>query len=483
MKLALIIPLSIKVIFVITFSFSCNSSFSQSSVAREITPEEFQRLLNKQFRLLLTNTGGVAPGSFAGVDLSDSKKVSFSPTYQFENGNLLGFKVNAGTTEKIADIFKNGKLSTNFSFDVEYNTLNRSSSFFNKVSITFDEYQKRSLLAQQDSIRKKYREDTLQLMSGRKVAAFIKANNEKIANLKKTLKILEDEKTAKMEDINATPEELASYIYLIGIYKDDIKKLEEDTKKLIDSATDRDYWNFDEKKKLIAKTNALLEQLDLPKTLSIEGFSFGWFSFGYQLRHDAFKRFDPALDFSGKIVNDKFISHQLRLKYSYYNWSKENIKTLFVTGGITYNYKSNYQDLQSTEVVVETLQDTNSTSSMSFVEKHTAYVGDYKKGLNEALISMDIYWFLSRKNKFAFHFFPLWRICQKTKPTLNLGFGVMVPFLDATDEKSIVNVEAFYNFIDVTRSTENDFRLFKQSTVGLRFTFPIISFKPQKDKV
>jgi len=190
--------------------------------------------------------------------------------------------------------------------------------------------------------------------------------------------------------------------------------------------------------------------------LHIKGFQFGWFSFGYKLSHDAFKTFDPALDFLEQIQKEKIISHEFKAQYSFYRWSADKFRTFFVSAALIYDYQSNFEDLNSMEIS-EVTQYGSQAGARTTTKKYLAYEGDLIKGQHVGRASVDFYYFLFNNNAMGLHLNPTVRIKESQNPLYNMYMGLIIPFKDKKNERSILNAELYYSF----------------NNIGLRFAFPI----------
>ena len=109
----------------------------------------------------------------------------------------------------------------------------------------------------------------------------------------------------------------------------------------------------------------------------------------------------------------------------------------------------------------------------SGTKKYDVYSGVYKRDLKALRIYSDFYQFLFSNNVAAPHASPEFKAQRREKPLWNLGLGFLVSFKDGKDENTIVNAELYYNFLDIFKTSESDYRLFERNSIGIRFTFPV----------
>lgn len=440
-----------------------------TSVNGQITEEEYRLLLNQKFRTLLTGYNSAIPGGFTGLELSDAK-FAFSPGFQFKNGHVLNGNINGGITEGYADIFKNKKLNTNVSLGCDYHFLNHK-----RTTLPWTKIPTRTLhtdYGQQASLRKKiatindeFLTDSLLILAGEKL-------RERESELLQ--KQLDNARLYATRSANATngltSNEINAWNLLVA------KDLQELTA-IQDTLTDptkRAIWNLQRMREAQAKRNAAKKEVGIEK-LDITECELGWWTIGATVRNDAFKRFDDTLDYNDRLISEKFLSKQFRVSYSYLRLSKEMHRTRLFTLGFKWNIKSNFQDLETIDVLIETAYGddvADTTSSMTSVKKYTAYVGEYHKNVNEGILSADYYHFFT--NTFAWHGYGTWRMQDKIRPELNLGIGLIHSFLAKKDQKSIINAEVYITLLNIWNSIKSDhLDVLDQSKLGLRFSFPI----------
>lgn len=471
MKLPLLIFITV---FAVTLAQSQKITFDTMS------GETYKLILNKQFRSLLTGYSGPSVGSYASLDLSESKKVTFAPTFALGNGNLITGKISAGITDGFADIFTNSSLNTNLSIDVEYNAIGLKNKNLSGTMLILDSLERYKFIKKRREIREASTLDSVLINTGYKRREIIRklivdtiALDKKYHNYKK---LMVDDECRKLENIHP---ELYLSMEQIDTLNDELDiiqvKLKIAREALRDETIAEEDWiEARDTERLLKRSEDLRPYNE--KNLTVYGFRFGWFTFGAQVRNDAFKLFDPTKALpEERLTSENFISGQVRAKYSIYQWTPDK-RTYFLSFGLTYNYKSNYLDLTSTDVSITTDHGeyTDTTKTLSVVEKYNAYAGQYKPYMDEVIIDADFYYFFFKRNTFAIHVYPNLKFTVGTKvPVFNAGFGILYPFMDSKDEKSIVNAELYYNFIDVTHSTKDDLRLYKQNKIGIRFSFPI----------
>ncbi|WP_336515841.1 hypothetical protein [Pollutibacter soli] len=219
--------------------------------------------------------------------------------------------------------------------------------------------------------------------------------------------------------------------------------------------------------------NKTLKQLEsLSFQSGIEGFGFGWFSIGYKVNRNAFKLFYPAQLVDQQIADTSFVTHELKLQWSYYRWRPVNFQSFFADCGIAFGYSDNFTKLKKEEIS-ETTEFGTSPGNRKTTKNYTAYKGEYLQDLKKVTLYGDIFWFLFQNNIAAFHVNPEWIIQSKQKPIVNTYLGFLFAIKDSKKESSVVNAELYYKFLDFFKTTETEYDLFERNNIGIRFSFPI----------
>jgi hypothetical protein len=438
-----------------------------------LTSREFNDIINKQFSNLITGRITNTIGNFAALDI-EKTKVNFAANHIQKNGNVFALNASGGISDGFFNIFNNSELNTNVSLDLQYHFINRKK----RLKIVYDYFQNKELKNKENEIKEIYSKDSL-FIANKHERNILLMDNFRLESLKdklggKRASLINNRISINNNDslsiVNAYIDSLDYEISLIDLKTKSINnKL-----KVISDTT----WIDDNKLEIGNKRADALDRVDR-RNLDIKGFRFAWLSIGYMVRRDVFKIFNSSLDFSNQIRNENFISHEFRIQYSIYHWSDDYFKTYFVSGGISYGYKNNISDLNKTEISEVTNYGVN-VNDRTTTETYTAYVGEYINGQNQLNGCADLYYFLFSKNQVGVHFYPQVRLTKGQKPIYSIGFGLLFPFKDKKNEKSIVNAEIYYNWVDISKSTENSYNLFKRNNIGLRFAFPI-NFNPERN--
>jgi hypothetical protein len=206
--------------------------------------------------------------------------------------------------------------------------------------------------------------------------------------------------------------------------------------------------------------------------LDIKSCTYDWVSLGYRIYNNDFYYFDPLLDFNNQISNKKFLSHDLRIQYSYYNWTILPYHSFFWCIGSSFSYGDNFNSLNKLEISDENTY-TNDTNIRKSADKYFAYTGNYKKDLKSLNIYGDYYHFLFSGNNVALNINPNVKFRNNELPLWNLNLGILITLLNAEDNgKSVVTTELYYRFFDIFKLTKSSYKLYENNGFGIRFSIP-----------
>ncbi len=445
-----------KTLIVVLALFITNACLAQLGSNVKLDRGSMKSLLQKEFASMYTSTIKNGLGTFAEIDLTNTK-VDFSGNLVFDNGSVLGLKASGGVSDGIFSVFSNTKWNSNMSLNISYNFLgNKILKKDGRInSITYSAQALREIQAKEREAMTKYRIDSLKA----KQDLAIKKLNMDIQKLEKQKKILED--TLK------GPNRFTDYMTDTTLVK--ILELSEAIKNKNSTRA-----NLQPGKVNLRALQVRGKTLgELKNSLNIEAFRMGWFSISAGLKNNSFKRFDPSADYAEQISKDSYLSPEFSVQYSFYNKSLEGFKTVFASLYIKGSLKDNFSSLSKKEINEKTEHGSNPGDRYTY-DKYTAYAGAYKKDIGSITIGSDVYWFLFSNNLAAIHFYPIYQIAEDLQPESNFGTGFYMSFKNKKEDKSPVNAEIFANLTNLFQmNNPRETNLFKRSTYGMRFTFPI----------
>jgi hypothetical protein len=405
-----------------------------------------KKVLNHQFTNLITGQTQNSIGNFASLDLAEAS-VSFAGNLILDTSSVLTIKAAGGVSDGLFSVFNNSKLNTNISLDIQYN---------------FMRFGKQKLLTNVDSTDQ-YEQSIDKIKYDYDVKRLAIANDKGCTDLKdrnKKTEIIIDSLDKAIGNA-ADPDTIANLNYL----KAKTKLLCDSIKHAIDY-----YDQSEELQHLHDQTVSQLDKLSLES--AVVGFSFGWFSAGYKVTNNSFKLFSSSSPFSSQVLDTSFVSHEARVQYSYYKWVPKSYHSFFVDGGLAFSYTDNFNSLKKTELS-ETTEYGSNPGDRTQTKKFNAYQGTYTKDIKGLTPYVDFYYFLFNNNIGAIHANPQWVMQSKEKPVGNFYVGFLMAFKGTKTDNPIVNAELYYQFLDVFKTTDTDYKLFERNNIGIRFSFPI----------
>jgi hypothetical protein len=479
----------------------------------ELTESEYAKLLNNQFSQTVTGQSNNSLGNFASVDIVNST-VEFAPSIFFSNGNILTAEIKAGISDGTSSIFSNSKLNSNIGAKINYHFL-----FQNNNSISIRNIKNTKLLEKR--INEQREKDIKSIEKGEKIKSIeyevskleseLTVNQALITNeshsnlriqsyeLKK--KILQEEINQKRQKIKLLPMdqqrdfkvnklngEINQKLFEIKdlnakILKESqspariaqAKHKNEIAQKKIDSLN-KYKAEFDSKfEKFLIYEKYREKAKELIDKYKVIGIEMTWFSAFYEVNSNNFKRVNSESDFDNQIVKEDFVSHGFGVQLSWLKLNSiEQFKSFFWSNGLNFSYSDNFSDLTKQEIT-ETNELGTNPGQRSITSKFNAYSGEYNDHNRSLNLYSDFYYFMFHNNQAAIHINPTYRVIEDTKPRFNFSVGLVFSFKNSKkeDKAPIINAEVYYNFLDLFKTTETDYKLFERNDIGLRFTFPI----------
>jgi hypothetical protein len=68
---------------------------------------------------------------------------------------------------------------------------------------------------------------------------------------------------------------------------------------------------------------------------------------------------------------------------------------------------------------------------------------------------------------------PEWVLKSDSKPIGNVQTGFLFVFKDTKTDGAIVTAELYYKFLDIFKTSEEDYRLFERNSIGISFSIPL----------
>lgn len=520
--------LSIVLIFNILFCFPVFAQDTSKAISVDLKPAEFTALVNRQFSKIITGQTNNTVGTYASFNPGDPT-ASFALSRFFENGDIFTARITGEVSDGFFEIFNNSELSSNVSISFQYHFIDPKrdatilfsmSDLYNRrykqIDIDYNQLKNDFLIEKEQELKeleakhskciKKIEgletdikgctaEDikaglTREIKELEKVLAAVEnmikdlatntkcetCNSNKLLieinknkkdltkkrdSLKTRLTSIEGDKTGAI--IKARMDSLSFEKQLAGFEKDMLNKKIQLLKK-------KEWKQY----KSIELGNKTIEEEDANSTenMEIAKFKMDWWSVGYKVGRGSFKRFFPLLAPENQIRDTFFVSHEIKVQYSYYNKAQLNASPYFLTAGAVYKFRDNFACLKKNEIN-ESNDYGQTVMNRSTTKKYAAYSGDYKSGYNELELNGELFYFILPDDKTAIHISPKFRVADKQKPVCDLLLGLVFAFPDSSKKGSLVNTELYYKMDDMFRVTEGSFNIFDRNSIGLRFTFPI----------
>ncbi len=411
----------------------------------------YQSLLRRQFASIANPQGNVVVGNFASLDTKDGE-ITFAGSGVVADRSILGVKAHGAGSDGILNLVSESRISKKVGADLQLSVLGLRGD-----SLVYDVTQLDTYCEGEKKIWIEFANRQVEVDSGYRQRTI----NAEIFGIGEQIKKLDEEKNKPIKDT------LAFVIKRLERRRDSLRA---DSARLSkDAALQRSRDN-------VAIRRARARSLDsLANAVKLRGFSLGWWSFGYSIGNNTFRRFDSTVTtFADQVTKASYTSHALSLAYSYYQLSPVPFETSFWSVRLKGGISDNFGTLTKKEIT-ETVEYGAAPGDRTIESKYDAYLGAFETGLKTAALDFDFYQFLMPGNTFAVHVYPNVTVKERSDPVTNVGIGLLMS-AKAKDD-AFVNAELYFNFVDLGNSANSKLNLGERGNLGMRFTFPI-TFKP-----
>lgn len=414
----------------------------------EFSNGDLDSILILKFRSILSASENTQPGTFAGLDLKETKVV-FNTVQTFKKGSFLTGNVNASVKDGLSSIFNNSTLNTGVGINLSYNHLIRigSTKAFCDDMLWYD--------LQINRINREYSIDSIN------VKKIISELLQKRTNLEYQIDSLNKKKAGS--NINDESEQI--FVTILS------KQSTLDSVNYILNTNYHKAYKKGRDTTLAKKHNALIQKM----SSKLPGYTIVWFSLNGGLENRAFKLLNTDTGFGYKTKSTTYLDLNFGISFNIYSYSKAPFRTFYMRVTPEVVLSDNLSELDEVKLIETNtvFNDTVTGVITNSKNEYSAYLsnGTYRKDLLSAKISFDAYYFMFKGNIIALHLFPKVLLSNKS-PVYNGGIGLLYSFKDKKDN-SRVNVEAYFDFRDWFNSSNKNNQFFERNDFGLRFAFPI----------
>ncbi len=457
-------------ILVVIFSLKAQGQVADSVEAHG-SSIDFRKLIDKEFTRLLTGDNS-SFGSYAKVTTEDDI-ASIAGTIKLGKRCNLNVTAKGGVSEGLIPLVSGGTTSPKISLGTQLNIGLYKTKGFIYSDGTAGENLLYSIDSLGSSVDKKKREIdrlrqklSLDTLETRLKIDQKKEHVQKLDKLKsKVIRENSSRKQLVLDSINYAKSkvnyELQDLVYLLDDQRAELESLDDDElsrrRQNINDKASATYRGF--------YTGEILE-----------GYTMSWFSVKSNLTNRTFKHFTDSVAFDQQVVKRRFNHFELGVLWNYYlHRTNQAFKTLFLSAGISVVNTDNFGDLSSVSLTTKT-PITSGSPERYTSETTTVYTGTYNTNLLTGRFLLDAYWFLDRKSLLALHVNPSYWVVNGAAPErFNLKLGLVVGLKDKDDSKNVVNLELFYNMLDMFKAVEagDDETIEDRAILGVNLNFPI----------
>jgi len=435
----------------------------------------FFRGINAQFSKIIDPSSNTNIGNYAAVDIKDAA-VTFGGSAQGSKGNIWAVKFSGGITDGVAAIWQNRELNKEVSAGLQWHLLGRKRSL---------RYFADSTRAARGGLRKLQQERKIcfrDTVLRRKEVALV----EEVAKRRVTLATAMTDSTKLWDDVlfprhkrppaewkhdkfagsDADALKYAKLVASIAFQRDTLAQRDAELARLAQSdACDR--W-------MDCSDVFLAGFHKLATPLASTGATFGWVSLGMSYTSSKFKLYNDSVAYSDQVTKRTQGTIEGRIQWSYYHRDLYKLDhNYFFSVGLSAGITDNHKDLDELTLEERTPQLSPDSTLRTEISNYKVLEGSYHKDLATASLFVDAYYFLGRNSRSAVHLFPSCRIKEMEYPSIDLGIGFMVGFVQKDKIENAVNAEVYFNFPDLPNHNEADGNAWDRSDFGLRFSFPI----------
>lgn len=518
-------PIQMKLKKALTIGILMSLVWTLSGQDNRFSEAHFDKVINSEFKSLVTGGTVTAPGKYAAIDPM-SGEVNLSTYFSFNNGNLLNISATGTSIDGIIPVFTNSRLNTGINLSLEYHILAKSRNDF----IIEDDAQVGQLESRLSVLRRTYdyeiwklnnrfraqevRNELLKLDSEinelvNKIPDIFQTRGELIAVFTDIWDEVQDEHKAwvstQLTNLKNTPLEFdllfpfkAELEKAIILVEDPDSKTKEKANSLI-SLLNEEQWlstinSIWEKTFLKEQKEEELEEAESrPTTLEkeildtklrsdiqkvyneikpLEAASFGWWSFGIGITNNSYNLLDPEQELASQITDTTSLRRELKVQYSRYGWSQDLKTTFFYNVGASVSATDNIAALKKVTVEDITVLAESDEVTRQRSSEIIAYQGAYNSGLVKGNLFANYYLFF-KDRQVGLHLNGNGNFLEDEKPVWNAELGLILSFIDQDKKDATVNVELYYALNNLGDSLDTGTTFFERNSVGIRLAVPV----------
>jgi len=450
--------------------------------SREILDSSWNKIRNSSYGTIIGAAGNTnSIGNFGSLDPLNGS-VTFKGVLPIGNpGKKLSFLSLQGTADLISDsyaaLFKNTKLNTNASIQLEYNFrigasksrtlqhdeanyLNQKGILEAKKQRAIDEYTFQINLAKQ----KKEVVDLNITVNEAQLADKNKAMKQQVTTLHNAIASLQS-----AQALNTIQEQ-------INTLKTDISKLEKETRPLIAQSDSlslliRYSSHLIDYNDIKAKNAYHEEKNKLQKTFQFTGQSFWWITLTAGAGRKDYYTYDKSLAFEKQIGNDYTKTFKLGAAINFFKQSNLERKAFLFNAGFQRLRDNNLSTLTTMELNQEVAYKNGiGDTTRKLSKKYTVYT-DGVEELRQWNGYTNLYYILAGGSS-AIHFFPSYYKTDHKTGYIDLGLGYIASFKSTISGSPNFNLEGYVILNDTFDSVNTKGKIWDRNTIGVRATFP-----------
>lgn len=470
----------------ITGHFYKLDNYNNSFLSRE----NFNRKLNYLF-------GQVAVGSSGGSDLANY--ATFEPLngdFALNGYGLLSSQDNSARPVYVSLNIKAGLIGNNSTQLFNNSKLNTNSSLLMKLhfglsreSISFLDDNRFTLNAKRDSL---YKESLFKLQ---KVKANESSNQQQILLDSFKMNSLQNKLMSERKLLSDISDSARKYsgsasksfdIFLDSSFKisnsidqlitDSFKlSLKIDTvrvnRQLIHSPVHNTNESRYGQEQYLSVRDSYQQQIDSVEIKApLQSAHFFWGTINIGFNRQKYYTYTDSLPYPNQISKQILDAFEIGLSGNFFweNFSRGNL--FYASFGISRKKDNNTNELTPTEVNEEKDNDSGHVKR-KITNKYNAFtepIIEYTSWLSY----VNLYYLWGKRDKSGIHLTQDFDIRRSQDVRLNTEFGYIFSFKDKKDSKTIINLETYIKFIDITNIQRNQSRFYSRNSIGVNVGLP-----------
>jgi hypothetical protein len=461
--------------------FKIDTNFFGKKTFTVFANRTFGKLATGQNTANLANFGSLDPtagsfnfNAFTPISFSGEESKKFIPYLSLEaKGDLA--------SDKSTIIFSNSKLNTNVDASIK---LHLPLPWFNNISFYKSENDKLFLqkikLQQEYDIRLDEADTTLKLQSIKRDRLNWELNNKRrISRLDRdTLRIYLDSLNKLKARRNPDTAEIVKVNDLYKKRLDTLAVFRRDSVRLASEISQIDKIlglpSGQRRNHVRRVTRVLRKEFEdslqkVELAAPITGARFMWITLTGTFNKKKYFEYDTMLAFENRINKRELTAFNYGVEFHYFKQFVRHAHYFNI--GLARRKDNNIKEL-STSKLSQSIPSASNGIEREVTSEYSVYTDSIIE-FKSKFFYANYYFMFNKSALSAVHLFPDYDRRNNGNHLWNLGIGYVISVVDKKSDKSTVNFEAYYKFLDMGNELESDKKFLERNEIGIRVGFPL----------